>query len=77
MNDDGRRLFPKMKCPYCGKRFGDLPNKELKNHSKLLTKNNIELNRDIVLQCPHCRNIVGLRINNIEKICLENSNQFA
>ena len=70
MNDDGRRLLPKIKCPYCCKRFGDLPSRELKNHSELVTKDNIELKKDIVLQCPHCRNIVGLRINNIENIYL-------
>lgn len=77
INDDGRRHLPKMKCPYCYKRFGDLPNRELKNRSKLVTKDQIVISKDIVLQCPHCHNFVGLRIENIEKIYFENNKYFA
>lgn len=66
-NCDGRKYLPKLKCPYCFKRFGDLPNTELKNKSKLVVNEQI-LKDDIVLQCPHCYKIVGLRIMGIEKI---------
>ena len=76
MNDDGRRSLPKIKCPYCGKRFGDFPSKELKNQSELVTKNYIEINKDIILQCPHCNKIVGLRIKNIEKVYSLSVKQF-
>lgn len=66
--DDGRRKMPKLYCPYCSKRFGDVPNKEIKNISQLLKRDYISAN-DFILECPHCHNFVGLRISNIQNVC--------
>ena len=59
--DDGRRLMPKLHCPCCGKRFGDVPNAAFKNRC-LLTKFDSLTSDGIVLECPHCHNKVCLCI---------------
>ena len=35
--NDGRKNMPKLNCPYCGKRFADVPNAQFKNKSHLVT----------------------------------------
>lgn len=67
MNNDGRKNMPKLSCPYCGRRCADVPNKEYKNKSQLVTMDNLSSD-DYILECPHCHRKVGLHIENINYI---------
>ena len=51
--NDGRKSMPKLNCPYCGKRFADVPNAQFKNKSQLVTMDKISAD-DFILECPHC-----------------------
>ena len=60
-NNDGRRMMPKMKCPYGNHRFADVPDIALRNDSelkKLYEASNI----DYILECPYCHQKVALSI---------------
>ena len=65
--DDGRRLMPKLHCPCCSKRFGDVPNTKIKNMC-LLSKYDSLNTSGIILECPHCHNKVCLSIKDITGI---------
>ena len=57
--DDGRRHMPKSRCPYCDSRIVDSRTPTLKNSLQLT----ITDSADYFIQCPKCKNIVGLTIN--------------
>jgi len=61
---DNRKNMPKLNCPYCGKRCADVPNKDYKNASQLVTIDNIGKD-DYILECPHCHKKMGLHIEHI------------
>ena len=56
--DDGRRHMPKSRCPYCDSRIVDSRTPTLKNSLQLT----ITDSADYFIQCPKCKNIVGLTI---------------
>lgn len=56
--DDGRRHMPKSRCPYCDSRIVDSRTPTLKNSLQLTITNSA----DYFIQCPKCKNIVGLTI---------------
>ena len=55
-NDDGRRHMPKSRCPYCDSRVVDSRTPTLKNSLELTVTDSA----DYFIQCPKCRNIIGL-----------------
>ena len=60
-SDDGRRYMPKLKCPYCNRRFVDVVDSRTKNESSVVKwEKNVDI--DFVLECPHCHEKVGLII---------------
>ena len=61
--DDGRRHMPKSRCPYCDSRIVDSRTPTLKNSLQLT----ITDNADYFIQCPKCKNIVGLIIHLTDK----------
>lgn len=65
--NDGRKSMPKLNCPYCGKRFADVPSAQFKNKSELVKLDNISAD-DFILECPHCHKKAGLHIDNINCI---------
>ena len=54
--DDGRRHMPKSRCPYCDSRVVDSRTPTLKNSLELTVTDSV----DYFIQCPKCRNIIGL-----------------
>ena len=55
-NNDGRRNMPKSRCPYCDSRVVDSRTPTLKNLLELTVTDSA----DYFIQCPKCRNIIGL-----------------
>ena len=55
-NDDGRKNMPKSRCPYCDSRVVDSRTPTLKNSLELTVTDSA----DYFIQCPKCRNIIGL-----------------
>ena len=55
-NNDGRRNMPKSRCPYCDSRVVDSRTPTLKNSLELT----VTESADYFIQCPKCRNIIGL-----------------
>ena len=55
-NNDGRKNMPKSRCPYCDSRVVDSRTPMLKNSLELT----VTENADYFIQCPKCRNIIGL-----------------
>ena len=60
-NDDGRKNMPKSRCPYCDSRVVDSRTPTLKNSLELT----ITDSADYFIQCPKCKNIVGLTIKSL------------
>ena len=59
--NDGRRMMPKMKCPYGNHRFADVPDLALRNDSELKRLSEAA-NIDYILECPRCHQKVALSI---------------
>ena len=57
-NNDGRKNMPKSRCPYCDSRVVDSRTPTLKNSIELTVTDSA----DYFIQCPKCRNIIGLTI---------------
>ena len=55
-NNDGRKKMPKSRCPYCDSRVVDSRTPTLKNSLELTVTDSA----DYFIQCPKCRNIIGL-----------------
>ena len=55
-NNDGRRNMPKSRCPYCDSRVVDSRTPTLKNSLELTGNDSAAY----FIQCPKCRNIIGL-----------------
>ena len=55
-NNDGRKKMPKSRCPYCDSRVVDSRTPTLKNSLELTVADSA----DYFIQCPKCRNIIGL-----------------
>ena len=62
MQVDKEKYFPKLKCPYCKKRFADVSGKPLRNDCILVKYENIR-HAQFIFECPHCHNRVGLEVN--------------
>ena len=61
-NNDGRKNMPKSRCPYCDSRVVDSRTPTLKNSLELTVTDSA----DYFIQCPKCRNIVGLIIKTMQ-----------
>ena len=57
-NNDGRKKMPKSRCPYCDSRVVDSRTPTLKNLLELTVTDSA----DYFIQCPKCRNIIGLTL---------------
>ena len=68
---DGCKLMPKIKCPCCGKRIADLPNKEYKN-AAIVKKYSAEMTEGdaIILECPHCHEFVSLQFDSLKRLII-------
>ena len=55
-NSNSRRHMPKSHCPYCDSRVVDSRTPTLKNSFELTVTDSA----DYFIQCPKCRNIIGL-----------------
>lgn len=60
-NNDGRKNMPKSRCPYCDSRVVDSRTPTLKNSLELTVTDSA----DYFIQCPKCKNIVGLTIKQL------------
>ena len=70
--DDGRRNMPKMRCPYCGSRLLDVSDAKLRNQSELKPLTSAG-KADYVLECPKCKNALGLSIKTLHERRTENA----
>ena len=70
--DDGRRNMPKMRCPYCGSRLLDVSDAKLRNPSELKPLTSAG-KADYVLECPKCKNALGLSIKTLHERRTENA----
>lgn len=68
---DGRKFMPKIKCPCCGKRIVDLPNKEYKN-AAIVRRYSAEMavSNAIILECPHCHEFVSLQFDDLYRLLI-------
>lgn len=62
--NDGRRMMPKMKCPYGNHRFADVPDVALRNDSEIKRLSEAT-DVDYILECPHCHQKVALCIKSL------------
>ena len=70
--DDGRRKMPKLKCPYCSKRFADVSSPSLRNESSLLKLQDV-VNPQYIMECHNCHKKIALVIRSLETKCNSNS----
>jgi uncharacterized protein with PIN domain len=61
-NNDGRKKMPKSRCPYCDSRVVDSRTPTLKNSLELTVTDSA----DYFIQCPKCRNIIGLTFKTVQ-----------
>ena len=65
--DDGRRLMPKIKCPYCNKRLADVANSKLRNESMIARISDLPV-IDFIFECPHCHKMVALNLKCLHRV---------
>lgn len=67
--DDGRRSYPKIRCPLCGGRAVDARNAALSRAIELVSFASSD--HEYVIICPQCKKPIGVRLRAVRESVLQ------